>query len=253
MPITGTLSAEQRRSELTARVAAHGDVRIEDAARELGVSEMTIRRDLAALEAAGEMRRVRGGAVRASGPRPFDERRASGRAAKTRIAQKVRDLVPMTGTIAFDASTTVATLAGMLGPREDLTVLTNAIQTMSALVAVPGVTPLLLGGQPDPRTGSLVGPLACRSAGELFTELFVASSGGVDPASGASEASLEEAEVKRVLAARTRRTVLCVDASKLGTAALARSLDLEDVAILVTDLDPADAALDPYRELVEVR
>lgn len=252
MPITGSLDAQNRRLELTSRIERHGGLQIEDAAQELGVSAMTIRRDLADLEAAGALRRVRGGAVRLSGPQPFDERSESRRAAKLVIAAKAAELVPQRGTVAFDASTTVATLAERLGPREELTVLTNAIETMSALVPTPGVDALLTGGHPDPRTGSLVGPLASRAADALHTEVLFASAGALDPEAGATEASLSDAEVKRVLAAHTRRIVLCVDSAKLGGTSMAQSIALEDVAVLITELDPADERVDPYRGTIDV-
>ena len=83
-------------------------------------------------------------------------------------------------------------------------------------------------------------------------DAFVCSSAALDPDLGSSEASLEEAEVKRALARASRRIVLAVDHSKLGTRAQARMFALDEIDVLVTDLDPVDERLDPYRG-VEIR
>lgn len=222
---------------------------IADAAAALGVSEMTIRRDLAELEAQGVARRVRGGAM-AVGPQAFATRTQVAARAKARIATKLADLVPATGTVAFDASSTVMRLAGSLDAARDLTVLTNGPDTFAALQGQAGVTPLLTGGRLDPQTGSLVGPLACRSAGQLLVRTLFASAAAVTP-DGAYEATLDEAEVKRAVPAG--QVVLAADASKLDGRAVALGLGWDRIDVLVTELDPADPRLDPYRGLAELR
>lgn len=209
---------------------------------------MTIRRDLAELEAQGVARRVRGGAT-AVGPQSFSTRTQVAARAKARIAAKLADLLPAEGAVALDASSTVLRLANGLAPR-DLTVLTNGPDTFAALQGRAGVTALLTGGRLDPRTGSLVGPLACRAATQLAVQVFVASAAAVTPG-GAFEATLEEAEVKRAIAAE--RVVLAVDATKLDRTAVALGLEWDRVDVLVTELDPADARLDAYRELADLR
>jgi len=222
------------------------------AADDLGVSEMTVRRDLQELEARGSLRRVRGGAL-AVGPLPFADRHRSRAKAKARIATKLLDLVPATGAVALDASSTVMRLASTLvGPR-DLVVLTNGPDTFRALQQKPGVTPLLTGGQLEPRTGSLVGPLACRAAAHLAVRRLFASAAALDVDIGPTEAGIEEAEVKRAFAASADEVVLAVDSSKLDTRAVAVGVEWDRIAVLVTELDPRDRRLRPYRALADVR
>ncbi|MDG2025955.1 MAG: DeoR/GlpR family DNA-binding transcription regulator [Acidimicrobiales bacterium] len=233
---------------LGTRLSSDGEVRIVEAADTLGVSEMTIRRDLTEMEERGSARRVRGGA-RAVGPQPFAERHGVAARAKSRIAAKLAGLVPDHGVVGFDASSTIMRLASKLAPARDLTILTNGPDTFDALRDTVGTVPELTGGRLDVRTGSLVGPIACRSASQLLVDVFFASAAAIDPASGSLEATLEEAEVKRCIAANAGRVVLAVDASKLGNRAAAVGIEWERVQLLVTELDPADARLDPYREL----
>jgi DeoR family fructose operon transcriptional repressor len=249
--LQGTLASEERLGWLRAQLQADGSVTIAAAAAALGVSEMTIRRDLAELEDRGTARRVRGGAT-AIGPQSFAARRHIAARAKSRIAGKLARLVPHTGAVAFDASSTIMRLATAVTAARDLTVITNGPDTFAALQGIPGITGLLTGGRLEPRTGSLVGPLACRSAAQLTVQTFFASAAAIDPRTGALETTLDEAEVKRVITDNAGTVVLAVDSSKLGGHAVALGIDWERVDALVTDLDAGDARLEPYRDLAEV-
>lgn len=252
MPPTQTnLATEARLQWLTDRLAAQGSVSIVESAAALDVSEMTIRRDLVELEERGIARRVRGGAL-PLGPQSFAERKQSRARAKAQIAAKVVSLVPATGTIAFDASSTVMRVAASMSGARDLRVLTNGPDTFHALQGRPGVTPLLTGGQLDERTGSLVGALASWTARQLVVSRFITSCAAADASIGASETVLEEAEVKRAIAAGAEHIVLAIDSSKLGRRASVVGLDWASIDLLVTELDPSDPKLDPYRPLVDL-
>lgn len=252
MSLQGNLATEARLDRLARQLRRVGRIEIAAAAEDLGVSEMTIRRDLQSLEERGVAKRVRGGAL-AVGPQPFADRHRTSAKAKAAIATKLAALVPASGAITLDASSTVMRLAPLLVDVRDLVVLTNGPDTFAALQGTPGVRPLLTGGELEARTGSLVGPIACRAAGQLAVTRLFASAAAIDPGIGATEACLEEAEVKRAMAAAATEVVLAVDSSKLGTRSVAVSLELESVTTLVTELSPRDRRLAPYRALVEVR
>lgn len=251
MSTSGGLAQFERLDAIRSQLQRSGSVRIDELARELEVSEMTIRRDLDELEARGLARRVRGGAV-AVGPEAFAERHRQNAREKARIAEKLGRLIPRKGTVAFDASTTVYRAAASLPHARDLVAVTNGLDTFQALKGQPGIEATLTGGSLEPRTGSLVGPVARRVADAFIFDVLICSAAGVDPVLGASEASLAEAEVKQSLAGSSRRIILAVDSSKLGTMAQARAFALEEIHLLVTDLDPQSPALQPYRDLVEV-
>ena len=233
------------------RLDADGRVLVTELATELDVSEMTIRRDLEMLVDEGIAQRVRGGAI-SVGPQQFAARFRQNARAKARIAEKLLGLVGTGGAIGIDASSTLQRLAARLGEARDVTVLTNGPDTFRALQDHSGVTALLTGGELDPRTGSLVGPLATRPARDLLLRRLFVSAAAVDPEVGASEATLEEAEVKIALAGSASEVVLAVDASKLGHRAPAHGFTWDRVDVLVTELTPSDARLDPYRDRVEL-
>lgn len=245
------LATEARLTQLAERLRNAGSFTIADAAEDLGVSEMTIRRDIAELEERGLARRVRGGAL-AIGPQTFAERKASHTRAKSIIAGKLAPMIPAVGTVAFDASSTVMRVVAAISGTRDLTVLTNGPDTFQALQGRPGVSPLLTGGRLDARTGSLVGPLAAWSAAQVAPDIFFCSAYAVDTAKGASEIALEEAAVKRSIALGAHRIVVAVDSSKLDQHAVALGIGWDAIDLLVTELPPGDRRLARYRALTEV-
>jgi DeoR family fructose operon transcriptional repressor len=236
-----------RVERIRAELEGNGRVRVADLATELGVSEMTVRRDLDTLAEQGVVQRVRGGAV-ALGPQPFAERYGHAARAKDRIADKLLGLVDDGASIGIDASTTLLRLAARLDGVRNVTVVTNSVESLAVLNGHAGVTGLLTGGQLDPRTGSLVGPLATRSARDVLLSRLFVSAAGVDPAFGTTEATLEEAEVKEALAASATEVVVAVDSTKLDQRGAARCLDPARIDVLVTDLPPGDARLRPWRK-----
>jgi DeoR family fructose operon transcriptional repressor len=246
-----SVDAIERLEKIRARVEADGRAKVVDLAAALDVSEMTIRRDLDVLAEQGVVRRVRGGAM-ALGPQLFADRFGRQARAKERIAAKLLLMVGDGGAIGIDASTTLQRLAGSLDGARDLTVLTNGPEAFAALQGRPGVTALLTGGSLDRRTGSLVGPLAARSARDLSLRRLFVSAAGLD-ASGTTESTLEEADVKLALADVSAEIVAAVDHTKLGQRGAARCLAMDRIDVLVTDLDPKDDRLDGYREVVELR
>lgn len=249
---TMSVDAVARIDAIRSRLDGDGRVRVTALAEELRVSEVTIRRDLDSLVNAGVAQRVHGGAVRV-GPQAFVDRFEQRGRAKRVIADKLRHLVPVHGNVGLDASTTVQRLMVLLGDATDLIVVTNGIETFTAAPRRPGLRTVLTGGVANEATGSLVGPLAETGARQHVLDTFICSAAAVDPTLGSTEAVLEEAAVKRAFAGVSNRVVLAVDSTKLGSTASARAFTLDEIDILVTELDPADHRLDPYRERVELR
>lgn len=252
MAVNSSVDGERRRRELVELVEDTGEISLEQASERFGVSSMTIRRDLEALETDGLVRRVRGGAVPAPAARSHSDRLSSRAAAKRTIARKALALLPDSGEVALDASTTVHALAEVMSGRDGLTAITNSIHTFEALSKHPGIVAQLTGGHHEPITGSLVGPVANAGARMLHTRLFIGSAAALHPTAGTSEASLAEAEVKRQFAQSSDRVILCLDTSKLDKRAAGYAFDLSEVSLLITELDPDDSRLDPYRHLVEL-
>lgn len=253
MATNGTLGAEKRKASLLLILERDGTIKLERAALTLGVSSMTVRRDLDELEAHGLLRRVRGGAVPILGPRPFGERQAVRSRAKNAIAEKAMSLIPRTGAIALDASTTAGTIGVRLGPQSGLSIATNSYDNFAALKNTSGVTPILVGGEAEESTDSFVGPIACHAAASMLYQRFFVSASATDATHGTSEVSLLESQVKRAFAGTSQEIVLCIDSSKLQQQSVALGFSFGEISLMITELVPHDSRLDEYRGLVELR
>lgn len=251
MTVRDTLDNRARLDWIRQRLLADGEVRAAAVMKKFGVSNMTVRRDLLALEASGEAHRVRGGAIQA-GPATFTDRSRLHARAKASIAAKLLDLVPTSGAIAVDSSSTMACLARLIASAQDLIVVTNGIETFDALRNTPGVRPVLTGGEREPRTGSLVGPAATRLARSYAYRACFVSASAVHARRGATEPCPEEAEIVRAFAESSRKVVLGADATKLGSEDAVVSLAWPEIDLLVTELTPNAHRLDPFRDLVDV-
>lgn len=243
-----SVDAFARLEHIRAEVDSLGKVRVTELAEQFGVSDMTIRRDLDALAELGLVERIWGGATAlTSAPRPRQVAES-----EEVIAEKLVEIVGVSGAIGLDASTTLRRLAGKLDGARALTAFTNSMDTFNALDAHEGVNALLSGGRRDPQTGSLLGPLAMQAAKEIVLRTLFISSAGIDPQLGTTEATFEEAEFKRVLANAASQVIVAIDSSKLGDLGVARGLPIDRVDVLVTELPPTDARLAPYRDCCDV-
>lgn len=243
-----SLAAEERRSWLLRQLRDSKRVSLAAAAGELGVSEMTVRRDLNTLELDGIARRVRGGAVY-SGPVSFQGRERTFAEEKRLIARKLLPLVPDTGVIAMDSSTTMHRLAQLLVGSGDLVVVTNGLLTFTALQERPGLIAILTGGAADRRSDSLVGPVATASLEGMRFSSFFTSTAALD-VDACYEDTLEEAEIKRAFARSSHRTVLGAHSEKLNATATAASVSLRLVTTLATELDASDPEVSAYRSTI---
>ena len=237
------------RLDLTLRlVQGSGRVSVLDLSRRLGVSEMTVRRDLDTLERQGLVRRVHGGAVPARAHEEdggFSVREAWQAATKDRLGAATAELVEPGSRVLLDAGTTTVHVAGHLAARAPLTVTVLSLQAAMRLADQPGIELLIAGGRSRPGERSLVGPLALHTLKSLAFDYFLMSIGGVHAEHGWSEFSLDDAAVKQAGLAQATRTVAVADATKLGVRAFSQVAPLGAVHLFVTDKAAADPATHP--------
>jgi DeoR/GlpR family transcriptional regulator of sugar metabolism len=213
------------------------EVQVTTLAAALGCSEMTVRRDLEALEREGILRRVHGGAVRTfhtAEETPYAMRALSHMEAKTRIGRLCAELVDDGETVILDGGTTALEVARALHGR-NITLMPLALRPVFELHDSPAVRLLLPGGEIRPGELSLIGALASRSFSDLRFDTFVLSPCGIDPAAGVTAHLIAEAEVKRAALQASRRVVAIADSSKLGAVAFSRVCQVSDLDVLVTD------------------
>jgi DeoR/GlpR family transcriptional regulator of sugar metabolism len=235
------MDVRDRRDLTLQLLESKGELTVAELSALAEVSEMTIRRDLEALEREGLLKRVHGGAVtvvsRSYEP-PFAARAGRNGAAKERIGRAATELLTDGETVILDVGTTTLDVAKALRGR-NLTVLTPSLRAAQVLADEPGIRLMLTGGLARPGELSLVGDLAERSFAELRFDTFVMGVGGIDLEAGLTEFNLDDARVKRAALASSRRCVVVSDSSKLGRVAFARICPLDRMDVLVTDTDAA--------------
>ncbi|MEU3032364.1 DeoR/GlpR family DNA-binding transcription regulator [Streptomyces incarnatus] len=239
--------AAERQQEILRLARDGGRVDVVSLAEELQVTAETIRRDLKALDRAGLLRRVHGGAIPA-GRLDFEpdltERESTAADQKDRIAKAALAELPVEGTVILDAGTTVARLAAALPLESELTVVTHSLPIAARLADHPGLQLHLVGGRVRHRTRAAVDAWALRAYGEIRADVLFVAANGFSTAHGLTTPDLAEAAVKRAAVAAARRVVLLADSDKHGQEHFARFADLDDVDLLITDsaLSSEDAA-----------
>jgi DeoR/GlpR family transcriptional regulator of sugar metabolism len=230
----------QRRRAIASRIAAPQGVVVAELARDLGVSEMTVRRDLKTLEDDGTLVRVRGGAVsRASHgfEPPLLDRAANEPDAKQRIGRVAATLVRDGESAILDVGTTIAALAHALRGRRGLTIVTPSLPIAIELGHEPDIRVVVTGGTLRAGELSLVGAGAVDAFRDVNCDTAFIGVAGLAAATGATEYSLDDARVKRAAITCARRVVVLADHTKLGRVAFATICPLQAIDTLVTDAD----------------
>ncbi|MEU0603284.1 DeoR/GlpR family DNA-binding transcription regulator [Streptomyces sp. NPDC006393] len=247
------LLAEQRRALILDEVRRRGGVRVNELTRKLGVSDMTIRRDLDALARQGVLEKVHGGAVpvvEASTHEPgFEAKSGLELTAKEDIARAAARLVAPGTAIALSGGTTTYALAHHLVDVPDLTVVTNSVRVADVFHTAQrasgqrqgAATVVLTGGVRTP-SDSLVGPVADQAIAALHFDMLFLGVHGISAEAGLSTPNLAEAETNRRLVQSARRVVVVADHTKWGVVGLSSFATLERIDTLVTDAGlPAEA------------
>ena len=243
-----TLPAPERRERALALVAERGFVRVAELSRVFGVTTVTARADLDALERRGSIRRVHGGAVplgslieagRPEREPSFEEALAASVEPKRLIGVHAASLVRSGQSVILDVGTTTLQIARALRARtdlEDLTVFTNGLSIALELEPeIPRFTVVVTGGSLRPKQHSLVHPLAGSILDEVHVDLAFIGCNGVDPLHGVTNANLPEASVKAMMLRAAARSIVVADATKLGEVHLGRIAAVDAFDTLITD------------------
>ena len=221
-------------------------------ATKLDVSEMTIRRDLAVLEAKNQVERTHGGAVlteRMILEFDYRKRLERNRSAKRAIAAEARKLVQPGQRLILDTGTTTFELATLLKDGESLTIITPSLAVASELQHSPGIEVILLGGIIRRGSPDLTGPVTENSL-ELFAVDFAFQGAeGISRDGAVYTSDLRMARVDRIMRRVAEKSCVLADHSKIGTTAFARNGSLADVDYFITDNGTPAAALKRFARM----
>ncbi|MBI2718109.1 MAG: DeoR/GlpR transcriptional regulator [Rhizobiales bacterium] len=237
-----------RHAHILNTLAATGAVQVSAIAEELGVSDMTVRRDLIDLENAGRLVRIHGGAVDAEKNRPaaidrdephFEARMQRQHAAKDRIAAAAARIAEGCRTIALDVGTTTLLLAIRLRSQTQAKIFTNSVRIASELGS-DGPEVYLPGGRMRRDEMSIGGSTAVAQFQALWFDIAFVGVSGITPG-GLYDYSFDDADMKRIYLRRSGIRVVLCDASKFERMSLVHIATLRDFNILVTDAAPPPA------------
>jgi DeoR/GlpR family transcriptional regulator of sugar metabolism len=222
--------ARQRQAFILDRVREDGAVRVADLVRMLGVSDMTVRRDLEVLHDRGLLEKVHGGATSFAAKSALQQRE------KDAIADAAVGLVEPGMAIAVSAGTTTYALAQRLAYVAGLTVVTNSVPVADVLYQVGQTdqTIILTGGVRTP-SDALAGPFAVAALRTVHVDLVFMGVHGMDPRSGFTCPNLLEADTDRALIEAGRRLVVVADHSKWGVIGISSIARLDQADTLITD------------------
>jgi DeoR family transcriptional regulator, fructose operon transcriptional repressor len=237
--------AEERQQAIASLVIANGRASVTELAQAYDVTTETVRRDLAALDKAGVLRRVHGGAVPVRALHLVEagvgERETTRAEHKDAIATAAADLLPQSGaSVLLDAGTTTARVAAHLPTDRELVVVTNSVPVATRLAAVPSVSLQLLGGRVRGITQAAVGEQTLRVLDTLRVDIAFIGTNGISVRHGLSTPDSEEAAVKRAMVNSANYVVAVADSSKVGREDFVSFAPLSSVDTLITDSEISD-------------
>lgn len=232
-----------RLTEIVELARAEGRVTVEDLAARFGVTAQTIRRDLADLDAEGQIERVHGGAVLRSGTVniAYRQRRALQAEEKHAIARACAGSVPDGASVFLAIGTTVEAVAEDLARRGALMVVTNNLNVANILMAGADTQVIVTGGRVRRADGGLTGTLAAAAARQFRVDIAIIGCSALDPSGDLLDFDIDEVGVSRALIEQARKTWVVADHSKLTRTAPARIASLAEVDTLFTDRPLPDA------------
>ncbi|QBI54631.1 DeoR/GlpR family DNA-binding transcription regulator [Streptomonospora litoralis] len=230
--------AAERRERILELVRANGAMALREIASRVRASEVTVRRDVRALESEGLIDRRRGGAAlpgRLGYEQSYSQKSGLAAPEKLAIAAAAARLVEDDDAVVLGAGTTTEALARELVGRQNLTVVTNSLLVAEVLASAPGVEVVMTGGTLRGPIRALVGTAAEQSLAGLRVRQAFVSGNGVTAERGLSTPNPAVASVDRALVNCAQEVVVLADHTKVGADTMVQTVPPEHIAHLITD------------------
>ncbi|MEL5271972.1 DeoR/GlpR family DNA-binding transcription regulator [Serratia marcescens] len=239
----------QRKKIILEKLAQDGQVLAKQLSEMFGLSEDTVRRDLRELDAEGLLQRVHGGALPVSSAiASFAERNHLESGAKRAIAKAAAALIAPGQVVIIDGGTTSAELVRQLPANLNATIVTHSPSVAVGLVDHPTVEVILIGGRLYKHSIVSVGAAAVEAMSHIRADIYFMGVTGVHPTAGLSTGDLEEAYIKRALAARAAETVVLASAAKLNAASQYAIGDITLAHTVIVEQATDDALIAPLQQ-----
>lgn len=236
---------ENRQALIVWHLQQHHYISIEEIASRFAVTTQTARRDVMALEEAGLVRRLHGGATIASpiDPAALRQRRVDNAAQKTRIAEHVADLVTDGAVVFLDTGTTCEAVAAALVKRRGLRIVTYSLRSATLLSEHATFTVAVPGGFVRAIDGGVFQEDTAAFIKKFKYQFAIISVSGIDEEGDMCDDDHAEVAIVSAAMAQSEQTILAVDSSKFGRQAMVKLGSLADIDVLITDARPTGRLL----------
>ena len=238
MAVTFPLSQPERFSRIEDFLQTQTRVTVEQLARALKVSPVTVRADLSELERRGRLVRIHGGAMaahKAAHELNFESRAQIQHTAKHAIGKYAASLVGDGDSIFLDASTTALELARQVSDRRELTVITNSLRSAQELATFPNITVIMPGGIVRREAFSLVGRWSADLIQQFNISRAFMGARGFTLQEGLTDVNPDEVALKRAIVQVAKQVVALIDHTKWNQVALASFCNVEQLSQIITD------------------
>ena len=250
------LLAEPRRMKILEWLQEEGSARVRDLSAAFAVSEATIRQDLERLDSEGHISREHGGAYLRSVPQQVQSmslQHGQNMDRKRLIGAKAASLVQDRETIIIDSGTTTTQFAENLKSRQELNIITNALNIALILGAIPTNTVHMPAGQFKAPTLSLSGEKSVEFFVGIYAEKLFLATAGISFEAGLTYPAIGDIYVKRAMVKAASHVYLLADSTKIGRVSFSSLGGIELVHTLITDSGITDADREAFeRRGVEV-
>lgn len=241
---------DERRRHILSLVQSQGRVLVGELSRTLGISQITIRKDLEHLQSRGLIQRTHGGALRMQSGALFDpslqEKQKQHSQEKQRIADEAAKMVQEGQCVMLDSGTTTTAVAHALKRYSQLTLITNAVNIAAELTNT-NFEVILIGGTLRKNSFSLVGPLAEDVLNEMHADILFLGVDGFDVETGITTPNFLESRVNRAMVKAARRVVVVCDSAKFNRRSLSRIVPTSAIHCVITDKNIPREAEDALR------
>ncbi|MFB5192342.1 DeoR/GlpR family DNA-binding transcription regulator [Alicyclobacillus fastidiosus] len=236
-------TAVDRRDFIVEYLKEHGETRIDQLSELCEVSEITLRRDLEILESQNRIRRVRGGAAPAlANPleEMFHEKLSLNTREKREIARTAAALVQDSQVVILSAGTTTTYIARELTKKQNITIVTSAINIAAEVAPYSHITLVMIGGIVRSGSYAAVGHLADDALDNINADIAFVGVDGVDTESGFTTPNFMEARTDTMMLKSATTGYIVADDSKFGKVKIARVARLDEPSGLIVNRSASD-------------
>ena len=245
-------TSENRRDEIVELVQMNGKVKVSELSERYNISEVSIRKDLEALEAQGHLSRIHGGAVGMNKlyiNMDLTERYKTNSAAKKAVAELAASFIEDNDTIMMNAGTTLTYVLRALRGKKNISIVTNSIQNATEAALYPSFNVILLGGELDSQYQFTYGQDAISQLQNYHATKCILSVDGITAESGLTLYYSNEAELARKMIECSDKLIVAADSTKIGKNVFARITDASKADVILTNKTDNQKELTKLREL----